>query len=140
MIYPVSILFRPILSLPKRAKGDGEPGDSVSPTIWSSAEPCVGLVCACLPCLRPLFIKLIPGFTSRSGNRSYPNKSAERRKGAILAAARKEAYDGGGGGAGGKAMPLRDLVSKGRVNGEFQRLSDPSEKEKGRGKVDVSAV
>ena len=46
-------------------------------------------------------------------------------------------FDGGGGG---KAMPLRDLVSKGRGNGEFRRLSDPSETEKERGRVDVSAV
>jgi hypothetical protein len=45
------------------------------PTLnWSVAEVGTGIICACIPCTKPLFKKLLPGkfSTSRSRSRSQP--------------------------------------------------------------------
>ena len=45
------------------------------PTLnWSVAEVGTGIICACVPCLKPLFKKLLPGkfSTARSKSRSQP--------------------------------------------------------------------
>jgi hypothetical protein len=36
--------------------------------IWSSVEPCIGIVSACLPTLRPLLSRLLPRWFNRSKN------------------------------------------------------------------------
>ncbi|MCJ1453226.1 hypothetical protein MMC28_003572 [Mycoblastus sanguinarius] len=38
-------------------------------TIWSTTEPAVGLMCACLPCLRPLFTKTYAKISALRGPR-----------------------------------------------------------------------
>lgn len=31
---------------------------NAAPLVWASVEPCVGIVCACLPLMRPLFVNV----------------------------------------------------------------------------------
>ncbi|KAL5121516.1 hypothetical protein ACEQ8H_000588 [Pleosporales sp. CAS-2024a] len=45
---------------------------------WSSIEMNLGIVCASLPALKPLLIKLIPGFSSRHSDRQYPSGYGDR--------------------------------------------------------------
>ena len=40
-------------------------GNYVPIAIWSGAEPSIAVVCACLPSLRPLFVRLVWGDTCR---------------------------------------------------------------------------
>ena len=50
------------------------------PVLLSFVEPCIGIVCACLPVMRPLLIA-IKGFvskTSRKFSRSGPNADSSR--------------------------------------------------------------
>lgn len=49
-----------------------QPGDNVNAAYWTAAECNVAIICASLPYLRPLIIRVFPRFAS---NLSYPRKS-----------------------------------------------------------------
>lgn len=70
--YPVPSIHPPtkIWSIP----ADLKQGDLSLPTIWSAAEPCPGIVSACLPTLRPLTSMLWKSLGGRSGSDS-PNQN-----------------------------------------------------------------
>jgi hypothetical protein len=44
---------------------------SATAAYWSSIEMNLGIVCACLPALKPLIVKIIPGFSTRGSSRGY---------------------------------------------------------------------
>ncbi|KAF1918151.1 hypothetical protein BDU57DRAFT_514751 [Ampelomyces quisqualis] len=44
---------------------------SAAAAYWSAIELNLGIVCASLPALRPLVVKLIPGFSTRNSSKSY---------------------------------------------------------------------
>ncbi|OAG12116.1 uncharacterized protein CC84DRAFT_1080938 [Paraphaeosphaeria sporulosa] len=49
---------------------------------WSSIETNVGIICSCLPCLRPLVTRYLPGVFSNTSSRSEQSgKSKEVRRG-----------------------------------------------------------
>ncbi|KAK5656745.1 hypothetical protein OQA88_4293 [Cercophora sp. LCS_1] len=55
--------------------------DNVDAATWSFLELTTGVLAACLPTLRPIFIKIMPGIfgASSSGNRSLPTNRSEVR-------------------------------------------------------------
>lgn len=47
--------------------------DTASMLLWSSSEVCLTIVCACIPVLRPLYVKIVYGTRGdSSGKNSYP--------------------------------------------------------------------
>ncbi|KAK1833848.1 hypothetical protein QBC39DRAFT_345368 [Podospora conica] len=56
--------------------------DNVESSCWSITELCSGIICACLPTLRPLLIKLVPsmgsGSTAASNGAKYKLQSSGR--------------------------------------------------------------
>lgn len=58
--------------------------DNVSSSCWSIGELCSGITCACLPTLRPLLSRCLPGMRSQSGqssdnkNKYYQHPSSGR--------------------------------------------------------------
>lgn len=44
---------------------------SASAAYWSSIEMNLAIICASLPALKPLVVKIIPGFSSRGGSDGY---------------------------------------------------------------------
>jgi hypothetical protein len=44
---------------------------SATAAYWSSIEMNLGIVCACLPALKPLIVRIIPGFSTRGSSRGY---------------------------------------------------------------------
>ena len=54
----------------EKLNSDDNPYMGVTPAIWTDTEQALGIVCACLPCLQPLFSKRCPLYTSDSGSRS----------------------------------------------------------------------
>ena len=44
--------------------------------VWSTAEPCLGIVAACLPTLRPLFSRFIPTTSSSSARGGYSSNES----------------------------------------------------------------
>ncbi len=60
-------------------------GDNIIPAIWSLAEICVAIICACLPAIRVLFSRWLPsvfGQTKVSTSGS-PDKSDSRKKSSL---------------------------------------------------------
>ncbi|KAF5587220.1 integral membrane protein [Fusarium pseudocircinatum] len=51
--------------------------DNVEAAAWSIAELCCGLLCACLPTLRPLISRIMPNFLV---SRQTPRNSEQRRE------------------------------------------------------------
>ena len=51
-------------------------GYYVPVAIWTSAEPSIAVVSACLPSLRPLFVRVIWGGTHRPKANAYPSSSS----------------------------------------------------------------
>lgn len=52
--------------------------------LWSSTEVLATIVCACIPVLRPLYVKIVhgsQGSSGRSGGRSYPLNDYSHKKG-----------------------------------------------------------
>lgn len=45
--------------------------ENVEPSLWSLGELCSGMTCSCLPCLRPLASRWLPGLSSRYGKGYY---------------------------------------------------------------------
>jgi hypothetical protein len=54
--------------------------DNVASSCWSIGELCSGITCACLPTLRPLISKYLPGMRSETGpsNNKYYRRSSGR--------------------------------------------------------------
>ncbi|GJC99389.1 CFEM domain-containing protein [Colletotrichum higginsianum] len=74
-------------SLVDFAKGSNATMDFMDVSIWSTVEICVGIICACLPSIRMILVKLFPGMsgsTLRSKGRQYYQQygSDVRSKGA----------------------------------------------------------
>lgn len=44
---------------------------SAAAAYWSSIEINLGIVCTCLPALKPLIVRMIPGFSTRGSSRGY---------------------------------------------------------------------
>lgn len=56
--------------------------------LWSSSEICLTVICACVPVLRPLYVRVVYGSqgdsSSASGGRSYPlNDYSHSKKGSL---------------------------------------------------------
>lgn len=49
----------------------------VQPAMWTEVEPCVGIICACLPTLRPLFKECITSLSSKYSE--YTNSRPSRQ-------------------------------------------------------------
>lgn len=50
--------------------------DTASMLLWSSSEVCLTIVCACIPVLRPLYVRIVYGSRGdSSGRNSYPRDS-----------------------------------------------------------------
>jgi hypothetical protein len=45
--------------------------------MWSAVEVCVGIICACVPSLKPLFARFLPNFIRDSGDPTTSNDSIE---------------------------------------------------------------
>ena len=52
------------------------PGYYVPISIWTAAEPSIAVVSACLPSLRPLFVRVVWGGAHRPKPISYPSSSS----------------------------------------------------------------
>lgn len=48
----------------------------VAPAIWTAAEPSIAVVSACLPSLRPLFVRVVWGGTHRPKPPTYPSTTS----------------------------------------------------------------
>ena len=56
------------------------PDDNVGAASWSAIECNTGIICACLPTLKPLISRILPGLISTlSGNRHGTGQSTTRR-------------------------------------------------------------
>jgi hypothetical protein len=75
-------------SLVAISNSDDPSYDNPAAASWSSVETSVGIICSCLPLLRPIVTKYLPGLfssykrgvTTRSTPRGFPtNKSARSR-------------------------------------------------------------
>lgn len=64
-------------------QGGDQTYDNIGGSSWSITELCSGVLCACLPTLRPLVSKCMPALSRRlheySGSRGYRNYSDSRR-------------------------------------------------------------
>ena len=59
--------------------------DNPPAATWSSVETNVGIVCSCLPCLRPLVARYFPSvFASSRKSSGLPGNSRRRSRGAYL--------------------------------------------------------
>ncbi|KAH7108668.1 hypothetical protein B0J11DRAFT_242407 [Dendryphion nanum] len=93
--------------------------DTVPMLLWSSTEVLATIVCACIPVLRPLYVKIVYGSRGdSSGGRSYPLNEYDRK--------------GGGGGGGSSGFSTRGTKgtkgSKGHsATGESQIYLGPGE-------------
>lgn len=73
----------------------------VAPALWSSAEQSLGIVCACLPCLRPLFGRVLSDDDDDDGasdSRSTPLSRLGARKPQTGPGSQGSGAGGGGGG------------------------------------------
>ncbi len=52
--------------------------DNVDSSVWSIIEICSGIVCACLPTLRPLISSCIPGMSGRASTGGYHQQLSGR--------------------------------------------------------------
>jgi hypothetical protein len=50
--------------------------DTVPMLLWSSTEVLVTIVCACIPVLRPLYVRIVYGSQGDSSGRSYGKKGS----------------------------------------------------------------
>jgi hypothetical protein len=76
--------------------------DTASMLIWSSSEVCLTIVCACIPILRPLYVRLKYGSRGdSSGKNSYPlndySKSKDSRRYVENPSSSNKIYMGPGG-------------------------------------------
>ena len=55
---------------------EGPIGYYVPVAIWTSAEPSIAVICACLPSLRPLFVRVIWGGTYRRKPATLPSSKS----------------------------------------------------------------
>lgn len=55
--------------------------DNVESSCWSISELCSGIVCSCLPTLRPLLVKLVPSMGGSSQRSKYYKQHASGRDG-----------------------------------------------------------
>lgn len=53
--------------------------DNPPAATWSSIETNVGIICSCLPCLRPLFARFLPGLLSSASPYQYGANSRRSR-------------------------------------------------------------
>lgn len=67
-------------------------GYYVSPAIWTAAEPSIAIVSACLPSLRPLFVRVVWGGTHRPKPAPYPSATSRYGSNSL----RKTPYHGDG--------------------------------------------
>jgi hypothetical protein len=51
---------------------------SAATAYWSAIEINLGIVCASLPALKPLIVKIIPGFSTRHSSRGYGTANSAR--------------------------------------------------------------
>ncbi len=51
-------------------------GSNIDAVIWSTVEPCAGIVSACLPVMRPLLQKLVPDWASSINQESMSDVSS----------------------------------------------------------------
>jgi len=55
--------------------------DTASMLLWSSSEVCLTIVCACIPVLRPLYVRIVYGSRGdSSGKNSYPLNEYSKSK------------------------------------------------------------
>jgi hypothetical protein len=55
--------------------------DTASMLLWSSSEVCLTIVCACIPVLRPLYVRIVYGSRGDSSNKnSYPLNDYSKSK------------------------------------------------------------
>lgn len=75
--------------------------DTASMLIWSSSEVCLTIVCACIPVLRPLYVRIKYGSRGDStGKHSYPlheYSESKRSKGTGESGKESKIYMGPGG-------------------------------------------
>lgn len=68
------------------AKTSNPTWDNLAVSQWSTVEINVGIICACMPSLRVLLVRLFPkllGTTQHSNNRYYVNQSHSHKGGNI---------------------------------------------------------
>ncbi|KAH8899178.1 hypothetical protein GQ53DRAFT_299506 [Thozetella sp. PMI_491] len=58
--------------------GDDVTWDNVDSSVWSITEICSGIICACLPTLRPLISRCIPGVSGRTSMAGYQQQFSGR--------------------------------------------------------------
>ncbi|KAL8782392.1 MAG: hypothetical protein Q9213_005433 [Squamulea squamosa] len=75
----------------------------VPAAIWSAAEPSIAVVSACLPSLRPLFVRLVWGGTHRTKSTPLPHKGMQSWRSKSV----------GGGGTQGSFNRLQELSKDG---------------------------
>ncbi|KAF6815521.1 hypothetical protein CPLU01_14104 [Colletotrichum plurivorum] len=69
-------------SLVDFAKGSNATMDFIEVSVWSTIEICVGIMCACLPSIRMILVKIFPGMsgsTLRSKGRNYYQYGSDMR-------------------------------------------------------------
>lgn len=45
--------------------------------MWSAVEVCIGIICACVPSLKPLFLRFMPSFIKDTGEEMTPGNSID---------------------------------------------------------------
>ncbi|EXJ58562.1 hypothetical protein A1O7_05989 [Cladophialophora yegresii CBS 114405] len=87
----IAYLQQAALNRLKVVKGTGsEPGRTVEDTdfswyaslsfMWSAVEVCIGIVCACVPSLKPLFARFLPSFIKDAGEELTSDDSVDLGK------------------------------------------------------------
>ncbi|KAK0656877.1 hypothetical protein B0T16DRAFT_315824 [Cercophora newfieldiana] len=95
--------------------------DNVESSCWSISELCSGIICACLPTLRPLLIKVIPSMGTRNINSNYKQH----------ASGRDGTFEGTGGSGTGRMKSVETSSSRGIVYPEDIELQGDSDSDKG---------
>ncbi|KAK7177430.1 hypothetical protein PSPO01_16522 [Paraphaeosphaeria sporulosa] len=97
----VSILR--LRSLVKISNSSDPTYDNPSAATWSSVETNIGIICSCLPCLRPLVLRLMPGVFPSVHYRQNASASAAFSRSATR---RRSAFPHG------TAIPLESRISR----------------------------
>ncbi|KAL8398581.1 hypothetical protein RB594_008418 [Gaeumannomyces avenae] len=108
--FTVAAAIKKTIALTKWGERGDFMWDTVDITIWYTAEIAVAIIGGSIPCLKPLFTRILAstakyGTGGSSGKLSHPNGSGDRASRFYGARASRHLGGGGGGGTGRKSMP-----------------------------------
>ncbi|MCJ1331320.1 hypothetical protein MMC10_008009 [Thelotrema lepadinum] len=88
--------------------------------IWSTAEPCLGILAACLPTLRPLFARFITKVSSTNRSRTTPSGTTPVGRAGDSYRLGKVSRGTGSGSGEGEFVMLRERDGEGKGEGDVE--------------------